>query len=59
LENRRSKNDKVSRRMWEVVETKAGDVGLTEAKEGRKKRGKEKDMRTERTEKEERGKEKT
>ena len=37
LENRRSKNDKVSRGMWKAMETKAGKVMLTEAKGERRK----------------------
>jgi len=41
LENRRSKNDKVFRRMWEAVETKARKTGVEKAKRrrGKMKRG--------------------
>jgi len=59
LENRRSKNDEVSRGMWEAVETKVEEVRLVKAKGGRRKRGKEKETRRKRTEKEKEGKEKT
>jgi len=51
LEDRRSKNDKVSRGMWEAMETKAEKVRLTEVKGGRKKRRKEKEIRRKRIEK--------
>jgi len=51
LENRRSKNDEVSRKMWEVVKTETGKVGLAKAKGGRRKGGKEKEMRKKRIEK--------
>ena len=36
MENWGSKDDKVSRRMWETVETKKGEVGMAEAKGRRK-----------------------
>jgi len=36
LGNKRSENDRVSRRMWEVVETKAGKIRVAKAKKGRK-----------------------
>jgi len=51
LEDRRSKNDKISRGMWEAMETKAEKVRLTEVKGGRKKRRKEKEIRRKRIEK--------
>jgi len=51
LEDRRSKNDKVSRGMWEAMETKAEKVRLTKVKGGRKKRRKEKEIRRKRIEK--------
>jgi len=38
LENRRSKDDKIFRGMWEAVETKAGEARIVEAEEERKKR---------------------
>ncbi len=36
LENRRSKDDKVSRRMWKAVKAKAGEVRVIEEEEGKK-----------------------
>ena len=42
LENRRSKDDKVSRRMWKAVETKVEEVRMVEAEERRKEKRKEK-----------------
>ena len=36
LENRRSKDDKISRRVWEAVETKAGKIRMEKAKRRRK-----------------------
>ena len=50
LEDRRSKNDKVSREMWKVIETKAEEVRLAEVKRRRKRR-KGKEMRGKRMEK--------
>ena len=38
LENRGGENNKVSKRVWKVVETKAGKTGVAEAKERREKR---------------------
>ena len=37
LENKESKNNEMSRRVWEAVETKVGKVRLAKVKEGRKK----------------------
>jgi len=37
LENRGSKNDKMSRRVWEAVETKAEKTRIAETKRRRKK----------------------
>jgi len=46
LENWRGKNDEVSRRVWEAVETSAGEVRVGEAKRRRgKRRGREKERR--------------
>ena len=59
LEDRRSKNNKVSKGMWEAIETKAEKVRLAEAKGGRRKRKKEKETRRQEIEKGEEGKEKT
>ena len=39
LENRESKNDKVSRRVWKTVETSAREVGLGETEGERSKKG--------------------
>ncbi len=38
LENRRSKDDEVSREMWKAVETKVGKIRMTEAKKREEKR---------------------
>jgi len=59
LEDRRSKNDKVSRRMWEAVETKAEEVRIAEAKGRRRKKAKGKKIRRNKTEKRGKEKEKT
>ena len=32
LENRRDKNDEMPRRVWEAMETRAGEVGMAETK---------------------------
>ena len=64
MENKRSKNDEVSIRVWKVVETEAREVRLVKAKgerrkgekEKRRKGEKEKKMRRKRTEKEKEGK---
>ena len=45
MTDRRSKDDKVFRGMWEAVETEAEEVRMAEAKEGRRKGGKGKKMR--------------
>ena len=42
----------MSRKMWEVVETKARKIGVEKTKRRRKERGGEKETREERTEKE-------
>jgi len=38
LEDRRDQNDKVSRGMWETIETEAGKTGMVEAEGRREKR---------------------
>jgi len=38
LKNRRGENDKVFRRVWEVVETKAEETRIAEAKGEKRKR---------------------
>jgi len=48
LENRRSKNNKVSRRVWEAVKIKAEEVGMEKVKK-KKKRERRKEKRKERT----------
>jgi len=57
LENRRGKNDEMSRGVWITVETKAGKIRVVKAKRGREKKKKKKGTRREEAEKE--GKEKT
>jgi len=52
LENRRSENDKVSRRMWEVVEISSGEIRIRKAEEGRSKRRNREETREERQKKE-------
>jgi len=56
LEDRRSKDDEMSKGIWEAVEIKAEEVRLTEAKGERRKEGKGKEMRRKRIEKGEEGK---
>jgi len=46
LENRRSENDEVSKRMWKTVEVKARKIGVVKIKRRRK------EVRRERTEEE-------
>ena len=53
LENRRGKNDKVSRRVWKAVKAGSGEVRLGETERGRRegrsrkeKRGKEEEEKT-------------
>jgi len=50
LENRRSKDDEVSRRVWNAVEAKAGKIGVGKTKGRRKEREREKETRGERIE---------
>jgi len=57
LENRRDKNDEMSRGVWITVETEAGKIRVVKAKREREKRRKIKKTRGE--EAEEEGKEKT
>jgi len=57
LENRRGKNDEMSRGVWITVETEAGKIRAVKAKRGREKRRKIKETRGD--EAEEEGKEKT
>jgi len=57
LENRESEDDKVSRRVWEVVETKVGKVRIAKTKGRRKERRGRKEARREETEKGRRKKE--
>jgi len=63
LENGRSEDDKMSRRMWEAVETKAGKTRVVKRKRTREKRKRRKETREEETKerrrKEEKEKEKT
>jgi len=48
LEDRRSKDDKVSRGMWKTVENKVGEAWVAETKEGREKKRREKTEKGER-----------
>ena len=57
LENKESEDDKVSRRVWEVVETKVGKVRIAKTKGRRKERRGRKEARREETEIEGRKKE--
>ena len=52
LENRRSENDKVFGRMWEVVETSSGEIRMEKAEGGRSKGRNREETRGERQEKE-------
>jgi len=51
LENRRGKNDKMSRRVWKAVEAGSGKVRLEETKRGRRE-GRSKKEKREKGEKE-------
>ena len=57
MENRKSKDDEVSREVWKAVETGAGKFRLVETKRERKKGGSRKEARKKRGE--EKRKEKT
>jgi len=52
LEDRRSKNDEVSGRMWKAIETKVEKIWIAEEKEKEKKENKENKERKEEEEKE-------
>jgi len=52
LKNGRGKNDEVSRRMWETVETSAEEIRVGKPEEGRDKGRSREEMRRERQEKE-------
>jgi len=45
LENRRSEDDKMSRRIWEAAETKAGKTGVTKAERRREEKGRRKSQK--------------
>ena len=51
LENGRSKNDEVSRRMWKAVETSSGEIGMGKAEGERRKGRSREETRRERQEK--------
>jgi len=53
LENRRSQDDEVSRRMWKAVETKAEEIRVAETERRGGKRGSRKEARRKEKEKEE------
>ena len=52
MENRRSQNDEISKRMWKVVETKTRKIRVGKTKRREKKRERRKEIRGERTKKE-------
>ena len=52
LENRGGKNDKVSRKMWKIMETSAGEIRVGKTKEERSKERSRKETKEERQEKE-------
>ena len=52
LDNRRSKDDKMSRRMWKAMETSSREVGLGETEKGGSKERSRKKIRGKREEKE-------
>jgi len=57
LENRESKNNEMSRGMWETVETSAREIRVGKAEEGRSKRkSREKERREKEEEETEKGK---
>jgi len=45
LEGRRSKNDKMLKRIWKAIETRAGEIRVVKAKERREKKEEGKKMR--------------
>ena len=51
LENRKGKNDKVSKGVWKIVEAKAGKTVVAKIKRREEKREKRKEMRRNRAEK--------
>ena len=51
MENRGSKDDEMSRRMWEAVETEAGKIRVGKTKRRRGERRRRKETRRERVEK--------
>ena len=52
MENRRSEDNEVSRKMWEAVEAKAEKIRVAKAKRGSKKKRKEKYEEKEKVKKE-------
>ena len=51
MEDRQSKNDKISWEVWKVIETKAKEVGIIKAKGRGEEKGEKKRIRRERTKK--------
>ena len=51
MENRRGKDNEISRRMWKTIETKAKKVGVGKTKERRKERRRREEKRREGVEK--------
>ena len=45
MKNRRGKDDKVFREIWEIVETETGKIGVVKAKGRKKKRERERETR--------------
>jgi len=58
LKNRRGKDDKVFREIWEIVETETGKIGVVKAKGRKKERERERETRGKKKMKEEKKKKK-
>ena len=50
MENRRSKNDEMSRRIWEAVKAETRKIGVAKTKRRREERERRKEVRRERSE---------
>ena len=51
MEDRRSEDDKIFRRVWKTVEAKIGKIRVEKAKKRRKERGRRKEIREDGTKK--------
>ena len=58
MKNRRGKDDKVFREIWEIVETETGKIGVVKAKGRKKERERERETRGKKKMKEEKKKKK-